>query len=204
MAVGETKEERVEEAKGFAEILTRELPNFHAKAGLELNISCPNTSHDASKLIDDALDQLQALADIGVPVVLKINALTPVAAVLRITTSGLCDAITVSNTIPWGQLPEKIDWQGIFGSMESPLKHLGGGGLSGYPLLPVVAGWISEARKSGVTIPIIGGGGILRKADVDSLQQHGADAIALGSVVLLRPWAVAGIIKRAKQIYGDA
>ncbi|MBF0465600.1 MAG: hypothetical protein HQK88_02560 [Nitrospirae bacterium] len=201
MAVAETKEERVEEAKRFARILTRELPNFHAKIGLELNISCPNTSHDTSKLIDDALDQLEAFSNLGVPVVLKINALTPLDAVIRITGSGLCDAITVSNTIPWGQLPEKIDWAGIFGKLESPLKHLGGGGLSGYPLLPVVASWISEAKKSGLTVPIIGGGGILKEADVNFLHQHGADAIALGSVVILRPWKVVGIIKRAKQIY---
>ncbi|QWR76967.1 hypothetical protein [Candidatus Magnetomonas plexicatena] len=201
MSVSETKEERVEEAKRFAKILTREIPGFRSKIGLELNISCPNTQHETSVLIDDAIDQLQEFANLDIPVVLKINALTPVDAVTRIADSGLCDAITVSNTIPWGQLPEKIDWQGIFGKLESPLKHLGGGGLSGYPLLSVVADWISEAKKSGITIPIIGGGGILKEADVDFLYQHGADAIALGSVIILRPWRVKGIIKRAKQIY---
>jgi dihydroorotate dehydrogenase len=200
MAVDATKEKRVKEAKKFAEILAKELPNFSVKIGLELNISCPNTAHEPSKLVDDAVDQLQAFANLGIPVVLKINALTPVDVVIRITDSGLCDAITVSNTIPWGQLPEKIDWQGIFGSTESPLKHLGGGGLSGYPLLPIVARWISEARKGGVSIPIIGGGGILKKTDVDFLHRHGADAIAVGSVAILRPWRVKGIIKRANQI----
>jgi len=202
MSVDATKEERVSEAKKFAEILVRELPSFSAKVGLELNISCPNTSHETSKLVDNAIDQLKAFANLGIPVILKINALTSVDAVIRITNSGLCDAITVSNTIPWGQLPEIIDWQGIFGSTVSPLKHLGGGGLSGYPLLPIVARWISEARKRGITIPIIGGGGILKKGDVNFLRQHGADAIAVGSVAILRPWRVGGIIKRANHIYG--
>lgn len=202
MAVAATKEERMCEAKKFAEILARELPNFSANVGLELNISCPNTAHKTSKLVDDAVGQLKAFASLDIPVILKINALTSVDVIIRITDSGLCDAITVSNTIPWGQLPEIIDWQGIFGSTESPLKHLGGGGLSGYPLLPIVGGWIQEARKRGATIPIIGGGGILKKDDVDFLYRHGADAIAVGSVAILRPWRVQGVIKRAKQIYG--
>lgn len=200
MAVGATKEKRVEEAKKFAVIFARELPSFSTKVGLELNISCPSVSLCLLTLIDEAVDQLQVFANLGIPVVLKINALTPIEVIAKIISLDLCDAITISNTIPWGQLPDKIDWQGIFGSMESPLKHLGGGGLSGYPLLPIVTNWISEARKGGISIPIIGGGGILKKNDVDLLYRRGADAIAIGSVAILRPWRVRGIIKRAKQI----
>lgn len=201
MAVGATKKERVEEAKKFAEIFARELPKFRAKIGMEVNISCPNTSHETSELVDGAVDQLKEFGNLGIPIVLKINVLTPVEAVVRIADSGLCDAITVSNTIPWGQLPEIIDWQKIFGTMESPLNHFGGGGLSGYPLLPIVGRWILEARGNGVTIPIIGGGGILKEDDVDFLYDCGANAVAIGSVAILRPWRVQGIIKRAKQIF---
>jgi len=203
MAVGATKKERLKEVKKFLEILVRELPNFSTKFGLELNISCPNISHDPLTLIDDALDQLQVLASLNIPVVLKVNALTSLDAIIRISNSGTCDAIAVSNTIPWGQLPNETNWQGIFRSSESPLKHLGGGGLSGYPLLPIVAKWISEARDRGVSIPIIGGGGILKKTDVNMLHQCGANAVAIGSVAILRPWRVQGIIKRAKQVYGE-
>ena len=61
MAVGETKEQRVEEAKNFADIFASGLPSFSTRVGLELNISCPNTSHCSLSLIDDAIDQLQAL-----------------------------------------------------------------------------------------------------------------------------------------------
>jgi dihydroorotate dehydrogenase len=202
MSVESTKEKRVEEAKKFAEILAKEFPGFSAKVGLELNISCPNTSHRPSELIGDAVNQLQVFSSLCIPVVLKINALTPMDAAIQVADSGLCDAISVSNTIPWGQLPEEIDWWEIFGSTESPLKHLGGGGLSGYPLLPIVGRWISEARKKGVTIPIIGGDGILKNADVNFLRDHGANAIAVGSVAILRPWRVQRIIKRANRIYG--
>jgi dihydroorotate dehydrogenase (NAD+) catalytic subunit len=137
-----------------------------------------------------------------IPVILKVNVLTPIEAIIKIADSGLCDAITVSNTIPWGQLPELIDWKGIFGTDESPLKHLGGGGLSGYPLLPIVAEWIYQAKNQGISIPIIGGGGILKRSDVGTLFAIGADAISIGSVAILRPWRIRGIIEWAKWLYG--
>mgnify|MGYP001287831682 CR=1 FL=1 len=202
MSVEATKEQRVEEAKRFAEIFASELSSFSTRVGLELNISCPNQEHCPLSLIDDAVDQLQPFSGLDIPKIIKVNALTPIEAVVRIAASGLCDAILVSNTIPWGQLPDKIDWRGIFGSTVSPLRHLGGGGLSGYPLLPIVAEWISEAKNKGVTIPIIGGGGILRASDVDYLHANGADAVSIGTVGIIRPWRIKGIIERAMQLYG--
>ncbi|MFA6271405.1 MAG: hypothetical protein WC657_09465 [Candidatus Paceibacterota bacterium] len=202
MAVEETKEQRVEEAKSFANIFARELPIFSTRVGLEVNISCPNTSHCSTTLVGDAVDQLQPFSGLDIPKILKVNVLTPVEAVVRIAASGLCDTILVSNTIPWGQLPDKIDWRKIFGSTVSPLRHLGGGGLSGYPLLPVVAQWIFEAKNKGVSVPIIGGGGILRASDVDHLHANGADAVSIGTVAIIRPWRVRGIIERARQLYG--
>jgi dihydroorotate dehydrogenase len=202
MAVATTKEGRINEVKEFRNILSRELPSFSTQIGVELNISCPNTTHNPSDLVNDAIEQLQAFVGVGIPVVLKVNVLTPTDAITRIANSGMCDAITVSNTLPWGQLPEKINWKGIFGSSESPLKHLGGGGLSGYPLLPIVVDWISNVRKAGISIPIIGGGGILKPADVRLLYESGANGIMIGSVAILRPWRVASIIKEANKIFG--
>lgn len=202
MAVEATKELRVEEAKRFAEIFASELPSFSTRVGLELNISCPNQEHCPLSLIDDAVDQLQPFSGLDIPKIIKVNALTPIEAIVRIAASGLCDAILISNTIPWGQLPDKINWQGIFGSTISPLKHLGGGGLSGYPLLPIVAQWIFEAKDKGVSVPIIGGGGILRASDVDYLHANGADAVSIGTVGIIRPWRVESIIERARQLYG--
>jgi len=198
MAVGESKAERIKETQEFAELFSRNISkSSYAGAGIELNISCVNTQHRLTELFEEATDQLEAFSELEVPVVLKINALALIEAVKRISDSGLCDAIAVSNTIPWGELPDKIDWEGIFGTSESPLAHLGGGGLSGYPLLPIVSNWIAEARKRGINSPIIAGGGILKKKDVDFLYRQGASAISIGSVALLRPWRVQGIIQRA-------
>jgi len=202
MAVGEDRRRRLHEVEQFCDLLEIELPMFYSRVGVELNISCPNTQLNPTDLVEEAIYQLKPFSGLGIPIILKLNVLTPIEAALKISDSGLCDAISVSNTIPFGQLPEKIDWKGIFGSVESPLKHLGGGGLSGYPLLPVVSNWILRANREGISVPIIGGGGILEEEDVDYLYTAGADAVSIGSVAILRPWRVNKIIKRAKKIYG--
>ncbi len=135
------------------------------------------------------------------PLLLKINATLPPVLVGEIAAHSGCAGIICSNTIPWGQLPDQIDWKGLFGSPTSPLADLGGGGLSGAPLLPIVAAWITEARTMGVTVPIVGGGGILSAGDVDVMHKAGATAIELGSVSILRPWRVASIIRRAHEVF---
>ncbi|MEK7078406.1 MAG: hypothetical protein AAB911_02450, partial [Patescibacteria group bacterium] len=109
-----------------------------------------------------------------------------------------CDAICISNTIPWGQLPDRIDWEGLFGSKISPLAHLGGGGLSGKPLLPLVIDWITKARRVGLRKHINAGGGILSIKDGMKVFMAGADSISLGSIAFLRPWRVEGIIHAFK------
>ena len=202
MATGETREERIREAEEFAKLFSRNIPKS-VRAGIEHNISCPNTKHSLNELFEETIIQLEVLSDLNdVPVILKINALALIEAVKRISNSGLCDAIAVSNSIPWGELPEKIDWERLFGSTTSPLEHYGGGGLSGRPLLPIVGNWIAEARKRGITIPIIAGGGILKPEDVDFMHQCGASTVSIGSVAMLRPWRVQSIIQRAKNIFG--
>jgi dihydroorotate dehydrogenase len=106
----------------------------------------------------------------------------------------------VSNSIPWGKFRGRIDWKGLFGSEVSPLAGMGGGGLSGRPLLPIVMDWIRAARSSGLHKAIVGGGGILSSLDAAQMMSCGVDAIEIGSVSILRPWRVAGIIRHANSV----
>ena len=112
-----------------------------------------------------------------------------------------CDAVCVSNTIPWGQLPEHIDWEDLFGTSESPLAHLGGGGLSGVPLLPLLVNWIKRARQVGLKKPLNAGGGILSKGNGDKVIDAGAESLFIGSVAFLRPWRVRGIVHHFNSRY---
>lgn len=201
MAVGETKKNRIEETRSFIFLLKEELDFFYEKVGLEINVSCPNTEHNSAELASEAIDYLRIASLLKIPLVVKLNVLVSNETVKRIVDSGLCDAIDISNTIPWGQLPERIDWKELFGSEKSPLARFGGGGLSGKPLLPIVAERIKDFRKAGITLPIIGGGGILSKNGVNVLKEAGADGVSIGVVSILRPWRVKGIIDYANKVF---
>lgn len=172
--------------------------------GLQLNISCPNMGvreeeHYAVRA-NRQLTFLQGLSRLGaVPILLKLNILTPTETALSLMSHPRCDGLVVSNSLPWGSYPQSINWKRLFGSDTSPLAHLGGGGLSGRPLLPLVVQWLldlrlkSVGRETGLK-PIIAGGGVLSPEDARELIYVGAAAIELGSVSILRPWRVKKII----------
>ncbi len=196
MSVASTPAERAREARAFFAIFDPFVRNRgRMRTALQINFSCPNVGLDPTRLTDEVQEVLTDAAKLEIPILVKLNALVPVEAVKTIAAHPSCDAIVCSNTIPWGKLTERIDWKGLFGSNTSPLAKYGGGGLSGKPLLPIVADWIRDVRMAGVTTPIVGGGGILCRQDAERLLDVGADAIELGSISILRPWRVRGIVK---------
>jgi dihydroorotate dehydrogenase len=197
MSVAGSAKERTEELRQFVDICKKYLPTFRAPVGLQINYSCPNTGLHVEELIGEVADGLAIAAQLAIPLVPKFNVVLPVEIACDIAAHPACDALCVSNTIPWGQLPEKIDWEGIFGSNQSPLAHLGGGGLSGKPLLPLLLDWLTQAREAGLAKPINAGGGILSKQDARMVLDAGADSIFIGSVAFLRPWRVRGITTEA-------
>lgn len=204
MAVGQNRDERLEEAKAFSRLLRSRLDWFSAPVGLQVNLSCPNTGHNPSILARESLEFLDSVRRWlpTTPLIAKVNVLFPVELI-----GGLeVDAVCVSNTIPWGALPDRIDWCGLFNVIHSPpgpvspLWDLGGGGLSGAPLLPLVAAWIGEVRRAGFTKHVNGCGGILRPDDVDVLVAAGADSVSLGSIAMLRGWRLRRTIQRAREL----
>lgn len=208
MAVGETKNERITDTLNFLDMLDRYLPDFEAPVGLQINYSCPNAGHYCDKsgmyerdFLSEVLITMAYAHGFGLPAMAKFNILTPIGMVKELCRFDFCDAVCVSNTIPWGQLPESIDWKRIFGSLESPLAKYGGGGLSGKPLLPLVVDWVKRAREAGITKPINAGGGILSEEDVNVLYNAGASSVFIGSVAILRPWRVKKIIDYANALF---
>ncbi|HTM68846.1 MAG TPA: HisA/HisF-related TIM barrel protein [Candidatus Binatia bacterium] len=198
MSVAPSAAARQRELEDFICLCMEHLGGFQAPVGLQLNFSCPNVGIDPSRLIEEVAWALRTASLPRVPLMPKFNVLLPPEAAAEIAGLPACDALCVSNTLPWGALPDRIDWQGLFGSATSPLAHLGGGGLSGAPLLPLTGAWVRAARAAGVRKPINAGGGILRAADVDTLLDAGADSVFIGSMAILRPWRVARAIRRAR------
>ncbi len=118
-----------------------------------------------------------------------------------------CDAICLSNTIPWGLLPSRIPWKDLFGSEISPLEKFGfgKGGLSGTPLLPLLCECIEKLVNHGLKKPLCAGGGILKASDVDSVHRalgHKKNcSISIGSIGMLRPWNMEPVINRAYELF---
>ena len=204
-AVAETPAGRLDEIRRFVRILKAALPDFAARVGLQVNFSCPNVPH--GKPAPDPVPGFRAELDeygaLDVPVMVKLTVTQPVAKARAIAEHPVCDAICVSNTIAWREMEDRIDWSGLFGE-RSPLERFGGGGLSGAPLLPLVAEWVAEGRREGIPVPINAGGGILRPADVDVLHRAGAASVFVGSIAILRGWRLARTIRRANRLFPEA
>ncbi len=207
MAIRKTAQERTKETEEFADLLKKERSYFIGKIGLEVNFSCPNVDHDPQILIKEALEILKILRTelTWTPLTAKINALVGTDTVKRIASSGFCDAISISNTIPWLQLQEKIDWINLFRTTTSPLAVYGGGGMSGWPLVDIVKDKIKDFREAGIKIPIIAGGGLgcrkEWKKDIVDFKKSGANAVSIGSVSIIRPYRIKEMIDFANWIF---
>ncbi len=184
-------------------ILRAALPDFAAPVGLQVNFSCPNVPHGepAPDPVAGFGAELDEYAALDVPLMVKLSVTQAVAEARAIAEHPACDALCVSNTIPWGEMADRIDWMGLFGA-RSPLERFGGGGLSGAPLLALVADWVTEARHDGITLPINAGGGILRPMDAEVLRQAGASSVFVGTIAMLRGWRLARTIQDANRLFG--
>ena len=134
---------------------------------------------------------------------MKINVLADVEDVKRITNHPTCSGIIVSNTLPWSAVPTWMQYL-FFGSTTSPLAHLGGGGLSGWPLRRRVCTWIRAARNAGITTHINAGGGIFGPFGVWSVWKAGADSVSLATIAAVRPWMLGPTVKFAHWLFRNS
>lgn len=199
-AVGQTPAERLEELRKYVNLLLKYQKGFRGKIGLQINYSCVNTGVEFGDPVDEINRGLDLAGHLGIPLVPKFNILTSVGVVREIAKHRHCDAICLSNTVPWGSFPDKINWRDLFGQDESPLAQYGGGGLSGAPLRPLVLEWLHRANGY-LKKPICAGGGIMGPQDVRLFcQAPGVAAVSLGSIMMLRPWKVTASIQESGRL----
>jgi dihydroorotate dehydrogenase len=201
MSAAETRWQRMQEFIKIVDIIGNSKDSFSTPFGLQINLSCPNTGHDPKNMISESADVLDLAGGLEIPLMLKYSIATaPIKTIMELERHPDCDAICVSNTLPFGW--EKLDWQKVWGSKTSPLEKFeyGKGGLSGSVLRPLVCQWIREIREAGFTKPINGGGGILSAKDVKLYHQAGASSVFLGSAAALRPLNVNSIIDQANNL----
>ena len=200
-SLADTLKKRTDEFRSLVKKLGEVKETFSAPFGVQINLSCPNTDHtNPGELIKESEEVLRIAETLNVPLMPKYSITSAsVEAILRLNNHPGCDAVCVSNTIPFGW--DKFDWRREWGSETSPLETYGGGGLSGGPLCVPVCEWIMRLRDAGFTKPVNGGGGILRPDGVNSYRDAGASSVFLGSAVILRPWRVRRIIERANGLH---
>ena len=203
MSVRDTEHARLCELESFVRMLGRHLPNFKAPIGLQINLSCPNVGLNPQALIGEALSALDIAGVLGVPLVPKINVLVPPEVVAGVAAHEHCAAICTSNTVPWGARSDVIPWEKFSANDESPLKELGGGGLSGKYLLRLVVEHVRGIRALCPNLHINACGGIMDAQHVNRVVAAGASSISIGSVATLRPWRMRRIIARAYELLGD-
>ncbi|MFZ6036221.1 MAG: dihydroorotate dehydrogenase [Patescibacteria group bacterium] len=150
-------------------------------AGIEVNISCPNTPEWKNMQADPEYLRLILRAirqESNHPLIVKISylELSQRRAVAEALNEAGIDAVDMINTIPFTRR---------FPNRRSPLRF--GGGVSGALIQEQAleqVRWFHEQTS----LPIIGGGGVMTAADVQRFLETGAAAVSIGSAHITRPW----------------
>lgn len=217
MLVSKVRKERLIEATHIVNELRKELKNFKAsKIFLHWNVSCPNTDHDGEVAFRESFEQeYNILSKLDLDIILKVGWNFPINLILEMQERKMIYAVDAINSIPFNDLPVTIKGKYFKFSKEShryisPLDKYqelflvkGRGGVSGNPIRQFALRWIKDARDKGVTLPIIGGGGILWPKHVNQFKKAGATAISPGSVAFLRPFNLFLITLRARRIFKE-
>jgi dihydroorotate dehydrogenase (NAD+) catalytic subunit len=162
-------------------------------AALELNVSCPNvkTGLDIGAdpaTLEDVVREVRPRT--GKPLIVKLTPNTAdVAACARAAEAGGADAVSLINTL-----------RAIALAPATSMPWLGGGfgGLSG-PAIRTVALAQVAAVAAGVSVPVIGMGGVQTAAHARDLLDVGATLVAVGTESFRDPLAAARIARELHQ-----
>ena len=206
MPIGTSLDEQIAEAQEFVYHIGRQRRVFVCNEfGIQFNVSCPNVGADLTALLEKTDMLLSILAELEVPIVVKLNLLVTPEAALKIAKHPACAGICIANSVPFGTVLPDSFWESTFpyGSpLEARNPDFKKGGLSGPPLFPHVRDWVSRFRRSDQETHVNAGGGVWHASHVDQLYAAGASSIFIGTVAMHRPWRVRGIIRRAHKVFG--
>ena len=178
-------------------------------AMIELNASCPNTSHGGMvfgtnhELLYELVRQTKAVSRLPLMVKLSPN-VTSIGLMARVAADAGADALSLVNTF----LSMAID-------IETRRPRIANitGGLSGPAIKPIAVRMVHEVSKA-VTLPIVGMGGILNEKDAVEFLLAGATAVEVGTAsyadpraveniaTALRKWCAAHAVPRVAELTG--
>ena len=163
--------------------------------GIELNVSCPNVNKGGIMFGTDrrTLGGLVSKVRKAVRNAVLITKLSPNTVYIRefaeIAEKNGSDAVSLINTIP-AMAIDINTWR--------PKLANHTGGLSGPAIKPVALKMVWEASR-GISIPIIGIGGIMTAEDAIEFMLAGATAVAVGTANFINPVITIDIINGIKK-----
>lgn len=173
------------ETESEAHALAQKLKPLHL-AGIELNASCPNVPHESA--VRHVVRLAEIIKQAGHPLIVKVGYDQPYVAIAQ-ALENIAEAIHAINAVPW---------QWVYPEKPSPLARLGGGGVSGEPIRPMVREAIRQLRQQ-TRLPLIAGGGIYTLEDLETLWALGARAFSIGTLFLRAPWQPNRLIRAWRQ-----
>ncbi|MEA1958950.1 MAG: dihydroorotate dehydrogenase [Chloroflexota bacterium] len=172
-----------ESAEEYAELAWR-LDEVVGVGGIEVNISCPNVARGGMEFGTDPRDAAEITKAVrghtALPVIVKLSPnVTDIAEIARAVEAEGADAVSLVNTL-----------RGMSIDIAAKRPFLGGGtgGLSGPAIKPVALYMVYRVRQA-VSIPVIGGGGIVRAEDAIEFIMAGASAIWVSTGMMVYPAA---------------
>lgn len=140
---------------------------------IEVNISCPNVEHPLVKNLSELAKLFAFCRESSMhPLIVKLGVDYDYLQVAKLAEQSGFNAVSAINSI-----------------------SVLGGGYSGPVIKPIALKAVADLKKE-IEIPVIGGGGISFQKDCDEFFKVGADAVALGSGFILKPWEMTRIAKR--------
>ncbi|RMD45484.1 MAG: dihydroorotate dehydrogenase [Aquificota bacterium] len=164
--------------------------------GLELNVSCPNVKKGGIAFGSDPETLYNLVYKLkrttSKPLLIKLSPnVTNILDTATASVEGGADGLVLINTL----LGMAIDIE-----KEEPILSMKTGGLSGPAILPIAVRMIYQVyEKYGVSVPIIGVGGI---SDYKDAMQHflaGAVAVQIGTANFYDPYAPLKVIEGLKE-----
>lgn len=162
--------------------VTKKLCQSPTVRALEINVSCPNvkegglTFGSKPESVYDITKAIKAVSTVPIYIKLTPN-VTNIVEIAQAAEKGGADGISMINTL----LGMSIDVE-----TKRPILANKTGGLSGPAVKPIAIRMVYQVSR-GVSIPIIGMGGISTVDDVLEMFMAGASAVAIGTANYANP-----------------
>ncbi len=144
--------------------------------GIEINVSCVNSDHPTG--IDEIVKIVETVSKHSQhPVGIKLGATDPYTVITE----------KLQETIEWVDLINTMPWKSVYPNQQSPLEHLGGGGVSGPDIRLEARKALGDIVRLGIRTPVLSGGGIDCYEEMKLRFDMGAGAVAVGTLILRRP-----------------